>query len=104
MPAFLAFLPALMRGVVPFLIGSFITKIITGFGIFFFTYSFVGGMIDRYTEKFFTTLSNGNGGATVSDFMILAHLFGIDKFISILLGSVTAVIAIKSLKTVVGMR
>lgn len=104
MPAFLAFLPAFFRSLVPFFVGTFVAKIITGFGLFFFSYSFVGGMIDRYTEKFFSTLQGGSPNTVVDDFLIIAHLFGIDQFISVLLGAVTAVVAIKSLQTVIGMR
>lgn len=103
MPAIGAWLVNLLRMFAPYLISSFITRIITSFGIFFFSLSFVNDLITRYAQKFFDTLQSGSANSLVANFMVIAHLMGIDRAISITIGAVTALIAIKSMKKMVGM-
>lgn len=98
-----AFLVNLLRVFAPYFISSFIARIITSFGIFFFSLSFVNDLISRYSSRFFDTLQSGSANSLVSNFMVIAHLMGVDKAISITIGAITAVIAIKGMKKVVGM-
>lgn len=103
MPAIGAFLVNLSRMFVPYLISNLIARIITSFGIFFFSLSFVNDLISIYLQRFFDTLQSGSSNSLVSNFMVIAHLMGVDKAISITVGAITALIAIKSMKKMVGM-
>lgn len=98
-----AWLVNLSRMFVPYLISSFIARILTTFGIFFFSLSFVNDLINHYTARFFDTLQSGSGSSIVNNFMIIGHLMGLDRAISISIGAITALIAIKSMKKLVGM-
>lgn len=88
---------AALRMLGMFVLGSFLTKVMTSLGIAFMTYRGLSALLDG----FLSSLAAAVGGLGSDLYQIFA-LFGLWEGISIIGGALVAIAAVKSLKVFVG--